>query len=167
MSLFLIIKKKKIDYLEKNIVFISLDTLNLIEFKKKQPIKDYINTINMILHRLLEDNVTIIIQNLINYQSLNYINKVNNYLLKLSKKYKFTIFDINKYTNPISKKDWFDNVKYNFAKIPFSTEYFSFYSYKLSRLISVIFGGSKKVLVLDLVLVMVPGVKNKVGDNLF
>ena len=104
----------------------------------------------MILHRLLEDNVTIIIQNLINYQSLNYINKVNNYLLKLSKKYKFTIFDINKYTNPISKKDWFDNVKYNFAKIPFSTEYFSFYSYKLSRLISVIFGGSKKVLVLDL-----------------
>ena len=44
----------------------------------------------------------------------------------------------------------FDKAKYKFAKIPFSLENLNYYGDKLSRLINVIFGGSKKVLVLDL-----------------
>lgn len=141
-------KKKKIK--EKTITFLALDTLDFSEFLKKQSLKEYLKNIEKILQELSKENNTIIIQNLVNYKNQNHIKNVNQEILKFSKKYKLVIFDINKNMNNISSKNWFDKAKFKFAKIPFSLEYLTYYTYKLSRLIHVVFGGSKKVLVLDL-----------------
>ena len=141
--------KKKI-IKEKSITFLALDALNLIDFKKRQSVKEYLQDIEKILHKLSKQGNTIILQNLVNVENHNYIKNVNKEIFKFSKKYKLIIFDINNYADPISSKNWFDNAKYKFARIPFSLENLNYYTYKLSRLISVIFGGSKKVLVLDL-----------------
>ena len=135
---------------EKTINFLALDTLDLINFKKKQPIGNYIKIVDEILQSLSKENNIIIIQNLASYKHLGYIDQVNKKILKLSKKYKSILFDINEYSKFIEKKNWFDQAKYEFAKIPISLDNLNFYSYKLTRLISVTMGGSKKVLVLDL-----------------
>jgi len=142
-------KRKKI-IKEKTITFLALDALNLIDFRKSQSVKEYLQNIEKILQELSKEGNTIILQNLVNVKNHNYIKNVNKEIFKFSKKYKLIIFDINNYADPISSKNWFDNAKYKFARIPFSLENLNFYTYKLSRLISVIFGGSKKVLVLDL-----------------
>jgi FkbH-like protein len=142
-------KRKKI-IKEKTITFLALDALNLIDFRKSQSVKEYLQNIEKILQELSKEGNTIILQNLVNVKNHNYIKNVNKEIFKFSKKYKLIIFDINNYSKPISSKNWFDNVKYKFARIPFSLENLNYYTYKLSRLISVIFGGSKKVLVLDL-----------------
>jgi predicted enzyme involved in methoxymalonyl-ACP biosynthesis len=141
--------KKKI-LKEKSITFLALDTLNLVDFKKKQSVKEYLKNIEKILQELSKESNTIILQNLVNDKNHNYIRNINKEIFKFSKKYKLIIFDINNYADPISSKNWFDKAKYKFAKIPFSLENLNYYTYKLSRLINVIFGGSKKVLVLDL-----------------
>lgn len=142
-------KKKKI-IKEKTITFLALDVLNLIDFTKSQSIKEYLLNLEKILQELSKEGNTIIVQNLVNFKNHNYVRNVNKEIFKFSKKYKLIIFDINNYAQPVSSKKWFDNAKYKFARIPFSLENLNYYTYKLSRLISVIFGGSKKVLVLDL-----------------
>jgi FkbH-like protein len=129
---------------------LALDTLNLVDFKKKQSVKEYLKNIEKILQELSKESNTIILQNLVNDKNHNCIRNINKEIFKFSKKYKLIIFDINNYADPISSKNWFDKAKYKFAKIPFSLENLNYYTYKLSRLINVIFGGSKKVLVLDL-----------------
>ena len=147
---FILYENKRKYSKEKTINFLALDTLDLVNFKKNQPIENYVKIIEKILQALNKENNTIIIQNLVNYKYLGYIDQINKKLLKLSKKYKLILFDINKYSKSIGTKNWFDQAKYEFAKIPISFDNLNFYSYKLTRLISVIIGGSKKVLVLDL-----------------
>lgn len=147
---FISYQSKKKNLKEKSITFLALDTLDLVEFKKSQSIKEYLANLEKILQDLLKESNTIILQNLVNYKNYNFIKNVNKEIFKFSKKYKLIIFDINNYVKPLSSKNWFDKAKYKFAKIPFSLENLNYYSYKFSRLVNVIFGGSKKVLVLDL-----------------
>ena len=147
---FISYQSKKKNLKEKSIIFLALDTLDLIEFMKKQSVKEYLKNLENILQDLLKDNNTIILQNLVKYKNYNFIKNVNKEIFKFSKKYKLIIFDINNYVKPFGSKNWFDIAKYKFAKIPFSLENLNYYSYKFSRLANVIFGGSKKVLVLDL-----------------
>tara|TARA_A100001015_G_scaffold62685_1_gene69170 strand:+ start:3098 stop:4909 length:1812 start_codon:yes stop_codon:yes gene_type:complete len=147
---FISYEKRRKNFSEKIINFLALDTLDLIEFKKNQSTSNYLKNLEKILQELSKENNTIIVQNLINYKNLNYINKINKEILKFSKKYRLIIFDINKYSKFIGSNKWFDKAKYKFAKIPMSLENLNFYTYKLSRLINIILGGTKKVLVLDL-----------------
>jgi len=147
---FISYKKNDKNLNEKTINFLALDSLDFIEFNKNQSVKEYLKNLEKILEELSKENKVIILQNLIIYKNFDFIKNVNKEILKFKKKYKVIIFDINKHTTPIGSKSWFDKDKYKFAKIPMSLENVNYYTYKLSRLINIISGGSKKVLVLDL-----------------
>jgi FkbH-like protein len=147
---FISYQKKNMNSNENELIFLALDTLDFIEFTKKQSVNKYLKDLETILKELFKENKIIILQNLITYKNSISIKNVNKKILKFTKKYKVIMFDINKHVTPFSFKSWFDKDKYKFAKIPLSLENVNYYTYKLSQLINVISGGSKKVLVLDL-----------------
>jgi FkbH-like protein len=79
------------------------------------------------------------------------INNFNEYLYKLSKKYKnLQVLDINKISNLVGIENFYDQKNYYISKIPYSEQSHNYITFELSQIINSIFIPSKKCLVLDL-----------------
>jgi FkbH-like protein len=79
------------------------------------------------------------------------INEHNNFLFKISKKYKnFHVFDVNKISNIVGNINFYDEENYFLSKIPYTDISHREISFELSQLITSINEIPKKCLVLDL-----------------
>ena len=151
-------------FLDKNDLGEVSNFSNDLTYTKKDliKIKDFYNLIFKKLSSL--DKTKIFLSNFSEYENTEYftfekriknnknelIFNLNDYILRISKEYKFNLIDIDLCSKRFGILNIQDNTKFYFAKIPFTQEFAEFIFSITANLVLISFGKIKKILVLDL-----------------
>lgn len=165
-----------------DLIIIGADLNTKLSYNEKQ-VNFYLKNLRSLIDKVLrinnkKKNLQIIFWNstLLNtvfFNIKNFTNKIekkinayNNFLFKISKKYKnFHVFDINKISNIVGNMNFYDEENYFLSKIPFTDISHREISFELSQLIISINEIPKKCLVLDLDNTIWGGVLGEDGIN--
>jgi len=120
-----------------NLIFEKLSSLNKTKIFLSN-FSEYENTEYFTFEKRIKNNKNELILNL------------NDYILRISKEYKFNLIDIDLCSKRFGILNIQDNTKFYFAKIPFSQEFAEFIFSILANLVLISFAKVKKILVLDL-----------------
>lgn len=131
---------------------------------KKNNYEEIINYYDLLIHKVSRYDAKVFIGNLVNFERLDFgtyvkklnnlrddlINKLNQYLLKITLDNNFYLFDIETITYKFGISRYRDPSKFFFGRVPFTIEYSEFFFSILGSLISIALGRVKKILILDL-----------------
>ena len=131
---------------------------------KKNNYEQITNYYDLLIDNLSRHDVKVFIGNFVNFERLDFgtytkklnnlrndlINKLNQYLLKITIDNNFYLFDIETITYKFGISRYRDPSKFFYARVPFTMEYSEFFFSILANLISIALGRVKKVLILDL-----------------
>lgn len=131
---------------------------------KKNNYEEIINYYDLLINNVSRYDAKVFIGNLVNFERLdfgtytkklnnlrdNLINKLNQYLLKITLDKNFYLFDIETITYKFGISRYRDPSKFFFGRVPFTIEYSDFFFSILVNLISIALGRVKKLLILDL-----------------
>lgn len=170
-----------------NFIFFLPDTSDLLDISQggnstyfnKENFNQTKSFYNLLIEKISKQNAKVFIGKLVNYEKLDFgtytkklrnlkddfIDKLNQYLLKIISDKNFYLFDNEIITYKFGVNRFRNSSKFLFARVPFTSDYSDYFFSILANLISIALGNIKKLLILDLDNTLWGGILGDDGPN--